>query len=103
VHRPIHRWLLSLLLLLALAAGGTILSPLEMPGSASIGDMTDKSCASCGKATAPSSCDAVCIALPGIATATFDLDLPPSQPSWKVSSETGATHFIAPDTSPPRA
>jgi len=92
-----------LLLLLALVAGGTILSPLETPGGASsMSDMRDKGCTSCGKTTAPSSCDAACIALPGIEPTALDLDPPQSQVQWSRSSDIGASLFIPPDTSPPR-
>jgi hypothetical protein len=73
-----------------------------MPNGVAMSDMSETGCTSCGKATGPASCEAVCIALPGLEPEALDLHLPSPQAPWTLSSEGGATHFIAPDPSPPR-
>jgi hypothetical protein len=102
------RRLICPLLLLALFAGGPVSLFLQLPGDGRAMSMTDeqmsgKYCKDCDEAAPSSVCDAVCAALPAIEAAAVALDPASSGVAWGLSFETGSTHFISPDTSPPRA
>jgi hypothetical protein len=109
VLRLTAKKLLSLLLLMALIAGGEGFASMAMPmpaGGPQMANMqkADVSCKACGGATMPASpCDTLCAALPAIDAAIPAPSGAGSHERWIVRSDDGATHFISPDTSPPRA
>lgn len=108
VRRVTLRTLISLLLLLALFAGGRISAVMAMPmasGSSLAADaqMPDANCKACGAGTmATALCDALCAALPAIDATVAELGVVGSHGPWILRAESGPTHFIGPDTSPPR-
>lgn len=104
VLRHLARRLLALLLLLALIAGGPNPGAMAMSmdmGNMQTGDM-DQGCKACDAPIA-APCDVVCAALPAIDVATFSIDELTLHERWGNRAECGASVFIRPDTSPPRA
>jgi hypothetical protein len=106
VQRSLARKLVALLVLLALIASGdrfAMVMAMEQSGT-QMTDMQkpDMSCKACGAMMAAAPCDALCAALPAIDAAFIDLSDVGVRERWAAHSESGATHFISPDTSPPR-
>jgi hypothetical protein len=108
VLRLTARKLLSLLLLVALIAGGEGFASMAMPMPAGGQQMAgmqqpDMSCKACGGTTMPASpCDALCAALPAIDAVVAAPSSVGLHERWIVRADVGATHFVTPDTSPPR-
>lgn len=101
VRRHLTRQLLALILLLALIAGGqnNMAMSMDMAGMR-MSDM-DQDCKACGAPIAES-CDVVCAALPALGVAVFHVIELGVHERWVSRSESGASVFIRPDTSPPR-
>ncbi|HET6157225.1 MAG TPA: hypothetical protein VFE34_02680 [Dongiaceae bacterium] len=100
------RNLTCLLILLALAAGGQVPFVASLPTDSAersaYAQMPDMGCKACGGDVTRATCEIQCVALPAIEAGRIDLDETPTRVAWVMRSESGRTHSIAPDTSPPR-
>jgi hypothetical protein len=106
VQRSLATKLVSVLLLLALIAGGDRFAAMAMDmDGMQMSDMQkpDMNCQACDGMMADTSCDAVCAALPAIDGNLIALAHIPAHGCWMMHADSGTACSVRPDTSPPRA